>query len=188
MNRTTINTDPEGSPEDVAALVARAQRDPLQFGPLYDRYVRQVYRYILSRVMDAADADDLTAQTFLAALEALPGYRERGCFSAWLFSIARSKLMDHFRRNPPAEPVAESLPGSRGDLLGDLIRAQEVRRVATLIAGLEEGERELIRLRYVAELTFAEMARLLDRKEDATKKAFYRLMERLQRQMEGEHA
>jgi RNA polymerase sigma-70 factor (ECF subfamily) len=67
---------------DEASLVSSAQRDPAEFAALYDRYFRQVYHYLYSRVGHAAEAEDLTAQTFLAALEALPYYGSRGHFAA----------------------------------------------------------------------------------------------------------
>jgi RNA polymerase sigma-70 factor (ECF subfamily) len=65
---------------------------------LYSLYAQPVYRYIYSRIRSVPEAEDVTAQTFLAALEHFPMYRHDGCFASWLFSIARSKTMDYFRR------------------------------------------------------------------------------------------
>jgi len=84
-------------PADEASLVSSAQRDSAEFAALYDRYFRQIYHYLYGRVGSAAEAEDLTAQTFLAALEALPRYHHRGHFAAWLFTIARNKARDFFR-------------------------------------------------------------------------------------------
>lgn len=171
--------------EDIPSLVAAAQEDPTAFSRLYDCYVQPIYRYVLSRVGTAHEAEDITSQTFMSAYEALGRYRERGQFSAWLFRIARSKMNDHFRRTRREiglETVGEIL--EREDALGALIRAEELSRIRSIIGHLNEQEQELIRLRYVADLSFAEIADLLGRREDGVKKSLYRLLARLKSQLE----
>ena len=171
--------------DDLPELIAEAQENPAAFTPLYDRYVQPVYRYLYSRMGDVHAAEDVTSQTFIAACEALPKYREQGQFSAWLFRIARSKMNDHFRRNRREvglEAAGELI--EREDSLGTLIRAEELSQIRFLIKKLSEEEQDLIRLRYVAELSFVEIANLLGKREDAVKKSIYRLLERLKRQME----
>src|SRR5512142_165029 len=120
--------------EDVATLVKNAKDDPCAFGRLYDIYVQPVYRYLYSRVGSAHDAEDLTSQTFLAALEHLPRYEERGQFAAWLFRIARSKLMDHLRgsRYGPGLEAVEP-PAAEGDALGQVVHSEEIRCLQSLI-------------------------------------------------------
>src|SRR5262245_47822728 len=92
---------------DELALVRRAQTNAQAFGALYDRYVQRVYRYCLYRTNHLHEAEDLTAQIFLAALESLPRYRQDGHFAAWLFSIARNKVAEH-HRHAPHEPLDEA--------------------------------------------------------------------------------
>jgi RNA polymerase sigma-70 factor (ECF subfamily) len=173
------------SQDDIPGLIAAAQKDPAAFGRLYDCYVQPIYRYVLSRTGVAHEAEDITSQTFVSAYEALGRYRERGQFSAWLFRIARSKLNDHFRRSRREvgiEAAGEIL--EREDALGVLIRAEELSRIRFLIGGLNDEEQELIRLRYVADLSFAEIGELLGRREDTVKKSLYRLLARIKSQME----
>jgi RNA polymerase sigma-70 factor, ECF subfamily len=183
--RKPVAVEPPG---EIAALVVTAQSNPAAFAALYDRFLPPVYRYLHRRTGSRADAEDLTAQTFLSALEALPRYREQGHFAAWLFAIARSKLGTHWRAGrgqTGLDEIAEL--GVDPDLFGGVVRGQQLARLNRLLRALGEDEQELIRLRYVAGLPFGEMAVLLGKNEDAVKKSLYRLLARLQNQMENEH-
>ena len=171
--------------DDLPALVAAAVDDPAAFGRLYDRFVQPVYRYVYGRVGDVHEAEDITSQTFIAAYESLGRYRERGYFSAWLFRIARSKMNDHFRRSRREVGLdAAGQIAARDDALASVIQDEELRRIRSMIHTLDESDQDLIRLRYVADLTFGEMAELLGKREDAVKKSVYRLLARLKSQME----
>jgi RNA polymerase sigma-70 factor, ECF subfamily len=171
--------------DDIPRLVEAARKDPVAFGRLYNHYVQPVYRYLYSQVGTVHDAEDLTSQTFMTAYESLPRYRERGYFSAWLFRIARSRMVDHFRgsRREVGLQAAERIKATH-DALGQVIQDEELNRLNALVCELTEEEQDLIRLRYIADLSFAEMAYLLGKREDAVKKSVYRLLARLKSQME----
>jgi RNA polymerase sigma-70 factor (ECF subfamily) len=171
--------------DDIPRLVEAAMEDPAAFGRLYNHYVQPVYRYLYSRVGTVHDAEDLTSQTFMTAYESLPRYRERGYFSAWLFRIARSRLIDHLRssRREVGLLAAEKEVAIQ-DALGQVIQDEELGRLHSLICELNEEEQDLIRLRYVADLSFAEMAGVFGKREDAVKKSVYRLLARLKSQLE----
>jgi RNA polymerase sigma-70 factor (ECF subfamily) len=171
--------------DDIPRLVKEAMENPAAFGRLYNHYVQPVYRYLYSRVGTVHDAEDLTSQTFMTAYESLPRYRERGYFSAWLFRIARSRMIDHLRssKREVGLQAVEKVDAVQ-DALGQVIQDEELRRLQILICELSEEEQDLIRLRYVADLSFAEMAGVLGKREDAVKKSLYRLLARLKSQME----
>jgi RNA polymerase sigma-70 factor, ECF subfamily len=173
---------------DETEMVAAARRDLTAFSSLYDRYVQPIYRYLLSRLGSIPEAEDITAQTFLAAMEAFPRYHHQGHFAAWLFSIARNKTIDYFRsrRAETLLEEAEHLPDAT-DLLQQAVSSERSAAVTRLLKTLPEDERELLRLRYLAELSFAEMGILLGRSEEATKKSLYRLLARLQALLEVNH-
>jgi RNA polymerase sigma-70 factor (ECF subfamily) len=174
----------EPAAQEEADLVLAARRDPEAFARVYDRYVQSVYRYLCGRVGSAQEAEELTAQTFLAALESFPRYDHRGYFSAWLFSIARRKAADFFRRRETLPLEEAENFASEADLPGEAARGEQIRKLARLIGTLEQSERELIRLHFTAGLTFVEMGELLGKKEDTVKKSVYRLLERLHGRME----
>jgi RNA polymerase sigma-70 factor (ECF subfamily) len=83
--------------DEVARLVAAAQRDRAAFAPLYDRYVRAVYGYCYRCLGDREAAEDATSAVFTKALIGLSSYRE-GAFRGWLFTIAHNVITDAVRR------------------------------------------------------------------------------------------
>jgi RNA polymerase sigma-70 factor (ECF subfamily) len=172
----------------VSQIIAAARRDPQKFGELYALYAQPVYRYLYSRIGSVTEAEDVTAQTFLSALEHFPKYRHDGYFASWLFSIARSKSMDFFRLRRNDAPLDEiERVAVDSNLLQQVINAERVIALSKLIYTLSFDEQELIRLRYVADLRFAEIGRLLNQKEGTVKKTLYRLLARLKDQLENSH-
>ncbi len=165
--------------EDEAVLVQAARRDATAFAALYRRYVTPIYRYLYSRVSNEADAQDLTAQVFLEALEGLSRYRDRGNFAAWLFTIARRRAIDHYHRRPVAALDDISDPPEHPDLLSPMVQREALEHLRKLVIQLDDDQRELLRLRFAAGLTFKQMGYVLGRSEDAVKMALHRLVERL---------
>ena len=172
------------TPDEDAAPIAESKNDTAAFSVLYDRYVQPIYRYRYYRVGSAAEAEDLTSQTFLSALEALPRYKHQGNFAAWLFRIARGKVIDHVRSRQNQLPLKENFLAETSDLLAHIADADEIAHLWAQIHRLEEDEQELIRLRYTAGLPFAQIAAILGSNENTVKKSLYRLVARLQSQLE----
>ncbi|MFZ3150109.1 MAG: sigma-70 family RNA polymerase sigma factor [Anaerolineaceae bacterium] len=157
------------------------------FSELYRRHVSSVYYYLYSRVQNIADAEDLTSETFITALETRHRLRDPSKLTPWLFTIARNKAMDYFRRtrrHPNQnynEELDQSLVLKRYDNNLEQDRLIELER---LITGLKPIEQEYLRLRLIAELPFNEIATILRQPEHRIKKSYYRLLERLQAQVE----
>ncbi len=175
---------------DITDLIERCkQGDSQAFSAIYRHYSPAIYRYLYSKVGNRQDAEELTSQTFLAVLEGLPGYRSRHKFTGWLYTIARNKAADHFRnRDNRAEAVDDDFTGTfEPDLLGEMVQHERSRQLARLVRRLPEEQRELLQLRYVADLTFREMGETLKRNPEGIKKAVYRLLAQLQAQLEAEH-
>jgi RNA polymerase sigma-70 factor (ECF subfamily) len=144
-------------------MAADAKQTPQAFAAIYDRFVSQIYRYLLSHVGNSAEA-----QVFISALEGLSTYQHRGHFAAWLFMIARHKWMDYFRqdhRELSLEAVV-NLP-SIDDPQLETLNLVEIQMIRRAVCELPEEDQELIRLHFVARLNFAEIASILGCKEEA---------------------
>jgi RNA polymerase sigma-70 factor, ECF subfamily len=171
---------------DEEQLIQAAQQDAAEFGPIYRHYVTAVYRYLYSRTGNAADAEDLTAQVFLEALQALPRYKHRGHFAAWLFTIARRRAAD-LHRQPVLLPLDELLVcANDDDPLAQTVRTETLAHLLRLVSDLDERDVELLRLRYAAGLTFAQIGATLNQREGAVKMRLHRLLAKLQDALGGE--
>src|SRR3989338_4040804 len=81
------------------SLIKQAQKGGKEaYGQLYDHYVAPIYRFVLVKVTDKEEAQDLTHEVFLSAWQNLKNYKHQGFpFSSWLYQIARNKVIDHYR-------------------------------------------------------------------------------------------
>jgi RNA polymerase sigma-70 factor (ECF subfamily) len=190
MEKYLISEDTKGKAFlEEASLIKAACSDPIVFNQLYLAHVRPVYRYIFFKVGDVKQTEDLTAQVFLEALECLPRYRHNGHFSAWLFGIARHKVADYYRTRHLELPIEGTDVESykKSDTLSTLIQIEEAQRISKFVHQLDEQDQELLRLRFVAELNFGEIAQLVNSNMEATKKRFYRLLAHIRQQLELDH-
>jgi len=156
------------------SLVRRAQQgEPEAFAQLYEAHFDKMHRYIVLRVRNQADAEDLTQQVFLKALESIGSYRWRGMpFSSWLFRIAHNQVVDHFRKRRKEKrtlPLDEARTVSGADPA--LLAEQRLRleQLAVAYQQLTEAQREVISLRLAGGLSVAETAKVMGKSEGAVK-------------------
>ncbi len=173
--------------DEDAVLVKRAKKDLRAFSTLYDRHADRIYRYLLVRVNNVHDAQDLTSQTFIAAMENIHKYKGNSPFAAWLFGIARHKSVDHFRRNKP-ETILDAAANVPDDVNPDEIvgRQLQVELVARKLGTLSPDRAEALSLRLFGGLEAAEIARLMDKQESAVRMLVYRGLQDLQAQLNSE--
>ena len=173
------------SESDELKMIRAAKRDPKAFGELYQLYVEQVFRYLYSRMGNVHEAEDTTAQTFMAAFESLDKFKHEEHFASWLFAIARNKAMDHFRKRKNTTSIddVDEIPVENDPLYG-VIQSEQTAALSKLVQALPEEDRDLLRLRFLANMSFREIAYLLQRNEEAVKKSIYRLLARLHSQLE----
>lgn len=175
--------------ETIGEQLKQAREDPAMFQHIYLQWVTPVYQYIVSRTGNQQDAEDITSQVFISVFQAFPRYEHRGLFSAWLFTIVRNQVNEVFRKKKIIEVPLQAArhASATADMLNSVSQKDEINQLIKLIAELTDDDQELIRLRYIAELKFADIAAVLGRSEAAVKKALYRLQEGLKTLLEEDH-
>ena len=168
---------------DEDQLLRQARQTPSQFTLLYDRHVTSVYRYLLARVGNIQDAEDLTSQTFLEALESLPRYRGTGDFRAWLFRIARNKSIDHYRKHRRDVSLMEDDDFADEGLETPDTAVEQSMALASVVRhlrALSPDRAEVISLRLFAQLEIKEIAVTLNKPETAVRMLLHRGIRDLQ--------
>lgn len=172
-------------------LIQQARHKPDAFRALYHRYLSRVYAYVAYRVGRRADAEDLTADIFMKALEGLPQFEDRGegAFAAWLFRIAHHRLAQFYRQHAPVEVSFDELPDLQSDSPTPEAFIQQQERFTRLyqrIALLSPRRQEILTLRFFGELRNNEIAEVLGLDERTVASHLCRAIEDLQRQYDPE--
>jgi len=178
------NERPAGASRDPDLVDVRAaQRDRSAFGVLYRRYLDRVYRYAFTLLGDHHDAEDVTERTFLSALAALEGFRDRGAtFRSWLFRIAHNEAANALRsratRATKPMPPELGAPGET-DPAASATRADEARRLRAALATLPDDRRIVLVLRFGDGLSAREIGAILGRSEGAVRVLQHRALRAL---------
>lgn len=176
-------------------LVEAAQSDPLRFEALYRRYLAQVYSYAFYELGDHHEAEDATERTFLAALANLGRFEERArpadgegasTFRVWLFQIARNTIANQRRgrrRHPQAPLDAAALVADPLDLEGGAAVREEAAAAWNAVGRLPADRRRALVLRFVEEMSTAEIAGILGRSEGAVRVLIHRALRTVARDL-----
>lgn len=171
-------------------LVKQTILNPEIFSELYKLYLPRVYYYLLDIVRNQADAEDLTSLTFISAYASINKLRDENKFSAWLFRIAKNKANDFFRRKKLTVEVSEEFLEilDQKYFSSPVIKIEELIVVIKMVNSLPAKDSELLRLKFVAQLTFFEISECLGGiSENRVKKRYYEILKNLRREMEGEY-
>jgi RNA polymerase sigma-70 factor, ECF subfamily len=156
-------------------LVRRAQRrEPEAFGQLYEEHFDRIYRYVLLRVRSQEDAEDITQQVFLKALEKIGSYRWRGMpFASWLFRIAHNLVVDYWKKKSREKVVApeeiDEMAASPNDPATLAELEFDMKQLAAACQQLTDGQREIVSLRFAGGLSVAEAAKVMGKSEGAVR-------------------
>jgi RNA polymerase sigma-70 factor (ECF subfamily) len=152
----------------------------IDWDQVYHEIMPKIYNYFIYQTSDKATAQDLTAQTFLKAWR----YRERynqdlGGFNAWLFTIAKNNMADHWRQsNVPIIDLSDTLPADHS-VEHEVIKRQDDERLNDLIRQLPARERDIIALKYGAEQNNRQIAIILNITESNVGTSLQRIIQKL---------
>jgi len=174
--------------EVIRPLVDRARDgDAEAFGAIYDRFQPEILRYLAIRVRNQDTAEDLAQQVFLKAWQAIPRYQHRGApFRAWLYRMAHNQMVDFYRTHRatsdlegveiPEEPEAEQR----------VIEAETNEALGAALSRLSEDHRQVLELRFLAEMSAKEIAEIMDRKEVTVRGLQMRALQALRREIDAQ--
>jgi RNA polymerase sigma-70 factor (ECF subfamily) len=172
---------------DDTPLVYRAiEGDQEAFGELYDRHVVRVYRHIYYMVGNAAEAEDLTAQTFLRAWEAVPRYQVRGApFVSWLLRIAHNLGVSYLRSKRESSQLHDGIVDEkmRIDPESSYMQTADEELVREAILRLRDEQRQVIILRFIEDLDYKEVAEIIGKSVAAIRVIQHRALNSLRKQM-----
>jgi RNA polymerase sigma-70 factor (ECF subfamily) len=173
---------------DERLLIEAAQRDPARFADLYELNFERVYAYVVKRVRDRSESEDLTAEVFHQALANLKRFEWRGIpFAAWLFRIAANLISDRWQKSGREVTDEESI----GSAQVSPVEIEEVERRATLfrlVDTLPAEQKRVVVLRFVEQKSIREVASAICKTEGAVKQLQFRALSTLKARMEGANA
>ena len=174
---------------DERLLIEAAQQDPARFAELYEINFERVYAYIVKRVGNRTETEDLTSEVFHQALANLKRFEWRGIpFAAWLFRIAANLISDRWQRG------GREVPDESGHIDAAQVspaEIEEVERRATifrLVESLPDEQRRVVLLRFVEQKSIKDVAREIRKTEGAVKQLQFRALSSLRARMEGANA
>ena len=174
--------------EELRVQVRRAARgDEVAAGAIFDHYYPRVFRYARARLASDADAEDVAAETFARVLKGLGKFRWKGAgFEGWLFRIASNLLVDAYRRagrelpeSTPAREEASEEPSPDSIVLF----AEEAGSLHRLLDELPPDQREVLLLRFAADLDTHEVGEVMDRNPNAIRQLQFRALQKLREMM-----
>lgn len=165
--------------ESLAAVIRDAQRgDPRAFDALVDLYAGRIFGFLYRLTGSRHDAEDLMQEVFLRVVRTIERYDHDGRFEPWVFRIAANLVRDRFRRarrSPrrieSAEPrgdetgasdILDEVPTRHRNVEDAMVGNEDIAEMNAALKTLPEGEREVLMLRHFSQMTFREIAELMD--------------------------
>lgn len=163
--------------------------DKQAMSTLYEAYAQHIFQYISYRVESETTAEDLTADVFVRMIQGLPNYTYTGApLGAWLFRIASNRVADYYRKTHQAPiffDLDDDILDARDDLGDLLIRKEEYLQLRHALATLADHYQDILILRFMQNLSHAEVAEIMEKSEAAVRIMQYRALKALGGVLEG---
>lgn len=166
--------------------IRRIVKDVSEFDVIYDRYITPIYKYVIRRVPNKFEAEDITADIFLTTIESIVEgkYQCNNHFMSWLFTIARRRIADYYRK--PADCPLDTGKSLNAGQMPTLQESESFDDLLAHFTGLSEYEQDLLALRFSTQLDFKEIAQIVEKSVSSVKMATYRALRKLRTNMRGE--
>jgi len=169
-------------------IIERAvKRDEGAFGALYSGYQPQIYRFIFLKVRDRFEAEDMTHQVFLNAWRTINSYRDMGHpFSSWLYRIARNEVIDYYRTKKDVislENMDPEISPVSADFSASAERGLDWEKVSAAVGSLKPVYQDVVIMRFVEDMSVAEVAAVVEKSEGAVKLIQHRAIEELKKNL-----
>ena len=182
MESDIASAQPVASDEE---LIAKAKADVRAFKPLYEKYYKRIFLFLLHRVGDKELSADLSSHVFLKAMDGLGKYECRGLpFSSWLYRIAVNECNSFYRRhNRIRTVVLEPYHADQvyEEMFGDTTAEDLRRNLPAILQKLRPAELQVIELRFLEGRPFREVADILNISETHAKVKTYRVLDKMKK-------
>ncbi|MBL3657476.1 RNA polymerase sigma factor [Fulvivirga sediminis] len=170
-------------------IIEDCKQNPQAFEPLYTKYFEKIYSFIFYRIESANTASELTSQTFLNALSKIHQFTYKGIpFSSWLYRIALNECNAYYRKSKSSRLII--LDDKTLDFLSEEVgtdsayREEHFQKLEATIHTLKPEQVQLLQLRFFDNLSFREIAQILDIKENNAKVKLYRILDKVRLKMD----
>ena len=173
--------------DDVQLAILAQQGDREAFLTLYNRYLNKVYNRVKSRI-PVSDVEDVVQEIFIGAIRSLKGFEHRSQFNTWLYTIVNRQIADYYRKRQRTinddqtvtlEDIENSVPSSQ-NTRDNMDEQMAIKRA---LSSLPEHYQEIILLRLVDQLPFADIAAQRGQSLEAVKSLFRRAVLAIQEKM-----
>ena len=165
-------------------IIEASKQNPEKFGPIYNKYYKQIFNYVYQRLDDKETAVDITSQVFFKALTNLSNYQFKGVpFGSWLYRIAHNELMQLFRIQKDKKTINADISDLRYicESNEEPFYEEYIPIIKKIIQELNSDDLQMIEFRFFEKRPFKEIAEILDISEVNAKVRMHRIIEKLKK-------
>ncbi|MEK5441265.1 MULTISPECIES: RNA polymerase sigma factor [unclassified Fredinandcohnia] len=162
----------------------------MELEELYKEIQPRIYAFFFIKTSSKEIAEDLTQEVFYEAIKSMHSFSQQSSIQTWLFSIARNRLLKHYRSKKYKNQLNEMLKKETGESITpeqEVLKNEAKQNLIEYLNQLDELSKEVVTLRIYGELSFKEIGSLLGKSENFARVTFHRAKLKLQKEMEGYH-